>query len=196
MPTAVTDLPVVTDPPRKRWTREQYERLPECALNGERLELIDGELINKMGKKRPHVIALAMLHSWLNKVFGDRFVNSQAPIDVSAEDNSTSEPEPDLIVLRREMTVFRDRNPGPDDIHLVSEIADTTLGFDLAVKAALYARAGITEYWVLDIAGRRLIVHRDPHGGRYRTVSAYGEHERLAPLAAPGCEVRVGDVLP
>lgn len=66
------------------------------------------------------------------------------------------------------------------------EVGDSTLRFDLTVKARLYGRAGIVEYWVLDVAGRRLIVHRGPAAGGYTSVAVYGESESVAALAAPG----------
>ena len=86
-------------------------------------------------------------------------------------------------------------NPQPDDLRLVVEISDTTLGFDLKTKADLYARAGIVEYWVFDVSGRRLIVHRDPQAGRYRSVEVYAADEAVVPLAAPGHNFRIADVL-
>jgi len=194
MPTAVTDLPARLDPPRKLWTRSEYDELSSSgSLNGQRLELIEGELINKMGKKRPHVNSLTLLRGWLEGVFGVRLVNSEAPIDVAPEDNPSNEPEPDLIVLKRDLSHFTSENPRPQDLQLVVEVSDSTLGFDLTTKAALYARAGITEYWVLDVGGRRMIVHRDPQAGRYGSVAAYGEEESVAPVAAPGSCVRIGD---
>jgi Uma2 family endonuclease len=79
---------------------------------------------------------------------------------------------------------------------LVVEVSDSTLSFDLRTKAALYARAQIVEYWVLDIAGRRLIVHRNPEAGRYTSVVAYGAEETASPLAAPESCLRIKDVLP
>jgi len=87
-------------------------------------------------------------------------------------------------------------NPGPEDLRLVIEVADTTLGFDLTTKAALYARAGIVEYWVLDMAGRRMIVHREPQGARYASVAAYSSEESVAPLAAPESSLRIRDAFP
>ena len=75
-------------------------------------------------------------------------------------------------------------------------MADSTLGFDLTTKAALYARAGIVEYWVLDVAGRRMIVHRDPQAGGYASVVAYGVEEGVAPLAAPESWLRIKDAFP
>jgi len=137
-----------------------------------------------------------LLFAWLIQVFGGRFVNSEAPIDVAPEDNPTNEPQPDLIVLSPDYSAFRSAIPQPQDLRLVVELADTTLAFDLTVKAALYARAGIVEYWVLDVQGRRLVVHRDPQAGQYRSIVAYGEQESVAPLSAPDASFRVGDVFP
>jgi Uma2 family endonuclease len=161
-------------------------------LDQESLELVEGELISKMGKKRPHVSSFKRLHEWLVHVFGWRFVDAEAPIDVAPEDNPTSEPEPDLIVLRQDDSHFTS-NPQPQDLRLVVEIAHTSLSFDLKVKAALYARAGVPEYWVLDVAGRRLLVHRNPQSGTYMDVAAYSEHESVSPLAAPQAQFRVAD---
>ncbi|MDZ4802503.1 MAG: Uma2 family endonuclease [Bryobacteraceae bacterium] len=195
MPTVLTDLPLKTDPPRKVWTRAEYDKLSAAMLNDERLELVNGELISKMGKKRPHVNAMVLLHAWLQDVFGFRFVQPEAPIDVAPEDNPTSEPEPDIIVTRQDLSYFKRFNPGPADVLLVVEISHTTLGFDLTSKARLYARAAIADYWVLDVSGRRLIVHRDPRDGKYASVTSYKEGETVAPLAAPDAELRVETVL-
>jgi Uma2 family endonuclease len=183
-------------PLRKRWTRSECAVLEEMRLlDQQHLELVDGELISKMGKNRPHVLALALLMDWVQDTFGRRFVHQEAPIDVALEDNPTNEPEPDVIVLKRDRTDFRGASPGPEDLRLVVEVADTSLGFDLTTKARLYARAGIFEYWVLDVAGRRLIVHRNPEAGRYASITAYSETEAVSPLAAPQAELRVADVL-
>jgi Uma2 family endonuclease len=193
VPTIVTDLPAQLDPPRKLWTRAEYEEVSSALLDGQRLELINGELINKMGKKPPHVNSVALLLEWLFGVFGARFVRQEAPIDVAPADNPSSEPEPDLIVLKQDLSHFTSKHPQPGDLHLAIEVADSTLGFDLRTKAALYARAGIVEYWVLDIANRRMIVHRDPQSGRYTSVVAYSAEESVAPLAAPNSTWRVSD---
>ena len=76
------------------------------------------------------------------------------------------------------------------------EVSDTTLRFDLSTKADLYARAEIGDYWVVDLLGRRIIVHRDPAGGRYRSIVAYGEEELVAPLAFPSASLRIRDIFP
>ena len=197
MPTVLAETPtqpIPPYPPLKRWTRAECAVLEASGLlDQEKLELVEGELIRKMSKKRPHVNALALLAGWLAQTFGLLFVNQEAPVDVAPEDNPTNEPEPDIIVLKREFTHFVSANPQPKDLHLVVEIANTSLNFDLATKATLYARAGIEEYWILDVPGRRLLVHREPKFGYYASVVAYGESESIAPLAAPQKQFQVAD---
>jgi Uma2 family endonuclease len=194
MPTLLTDAPErprSLTPPRKRWTRKECVALePSGLFERERLELIEGDLISKMGKNRPHVNAFTLMHLWLLEAFGKQLVNAEAPIDVNPSDNPLNEPEPDLIVSNRESSTIVSGNPQPHDLNLVVEIADTTLTFDLTTKAALYARAGIVEYWVLDVPGRRLFVHRNPASGKYTAVMVYSENETVAPLAAPNAEFR------
>src|ERR1700689_1783764 len=189
MPSALIEVPpspFPSGPSRQRWTRAECASLDASGLlDQQHLELVEGELIDKMGKNRPHVNGLSLMYAWLLRVFGERFVNPESPIDVSPEDNPSNEPEPDIVVLNRDLSHFRSANPGPQDLHLVVEVADTTLNFDLTTKAALYARAGIADYWVLDVSGRRLIVHRHPQSGKYMAILVYNEQENVAPLAAP-----------
>jgi Uma2 family endonuclease len=199
MPVAFPEMPVpeaLKNPLRRHWTRRERERLEGMGvLDGARWELIEGELLRKLPKKRPHVQALAILTGWLISIFGGR-VNVGAPIDVAPKDNPTSEPEPDLIVLRPAYGDPWKTTPQAQDVLLAVEVSDTTFDFDSTVKAGLYARAGLREYWVVDLNGRRLIVHRDPAGGRYRSIMAYGEDEQVNPLAAPAAAFQVARVFP
>jgi len=189
MPTLLTDVPEVTTaavPHRKRWTREQCALLEAAGVfDRERLELVDGDLVSKMGKNRPHVNAVMLILVWLQKTFGDAFVDTESPIDVNPAENVCSEPEPDLIVRKQERSLFVSGNPQPGDIRLLVEVSDSTLHYDLNVKGPLYARAGVAEYWVLDVTGRELVVHRGPINGRYQSIVRYSELEAIAPLAAP-----------
>ena len=190
-------LASVQNPPRKRWNRAECELLEAAGIfDQQHVEMIEGELMDKTGKTRPEVNAASLLIGWLIQVFGVRFVNHGAPIDVAPEDNPTNEPVPDMIVLSGKYTGFRSARPQPRDLKLVIEISDTSLAFDLTVKAALYARAGIAEYWVLDVPGRRLIVHRNPQDGQYGSVTAHNEQEGVAPFAAPDSIFQVQDVFP
>jgi Uma2 family endonuclease len=200
MPVVLTiapDPPAPLIPPRKRWTRTECAALESSGvLDQQKFELIDGELISKMGKNRPHVVALTRIVYWLMDVFGRDRVNQEAPIDVSPEDNPTNEPVPDAIVFKLPAAAFQPGPPQPAELALVVEVSDTTLRFDLTVKAQLYARAGIVEYWVLDVTGRRLIVHREPAPVGYRSVVAYSESEKVTPHTSPQSELLVGDIFP
>ena len=158
-----------------------------------RLELVQGELIDHLGRKRPHVILLSLIGDWLRAVFGAEKVETKSPTDVAETDNAHSEPEPALKLLCRPSRNCSS-NPLPQDRLLVVEISDSTLPFDLTVKAALYARAEIVEYWTVDIPHRKMHVHRDPSDGVYQHVVTYGFKEAVTPLAAPDarfCEDRL-----
>jgi Uma2 family endonuclease len=146
-----------------------------------------------MSKKSPHVNTMMLVMEFLTAVFGMRYIRPEAPVDIAPEDNPTSEPEPDLAVLAQPRQAYGGVNPRPGDIRLVVEISDTTLAFDLRVKGRLYARAGIVEYWVADVDGRRIVVHRNPQGGTYADVKSYGVGESVEPLAAPGKAFAVQD---
>ena len=197
MPILLADPPAQPAPlipPRKVWTREECARLSEAQIQDwERLELIGGELI-KVSKNRPHINVVAVIQAWLIGVFGLLLVQQEGTIDVAPEDNPTNEPQPDLVVLAKPVTEFKTANPRPQDIRLVVEVADTTLPFDLAVKAGLYARAGITDYWVVDVRKRRVYVHREPKG-RYESVTIYEDHEPIQPLEAPTASFVLSDIL-
>ncbi len=182
--------------PHKTWTRAELEVLESTALlEGRRFELIEGELIDKMRKKRKDVSSTAETARVLRGMFGEEYVNTEAPIDIAPEDNATNEPEPDVIVLRRTSRSLAG-NPAPDDLALVVEIADSTLRQDLTAKARLYARARIEEYWVVDLNHRRLHILRDPAEGGYRVRIELGEGDSVSPKAKPGQTVAVAAMLP
>lgn len=196
MPTAFLE-PVAPPPleslPRKKWTVCEIEELISKGWSeGERYELIDGELIDKrMGKLEPRVVAVLFMHEGLASIFGFRRVRKEDPIGVAAEDTERNGPEPDLVVLREPIQHLGMRRPQPKDLVLAVEVAATTLSMDLCNKADLYARAGIPDYWVLDVNQRRMIVHRQPIEGKYSSVVVYREDESVAPLAAPESHFRV-----
>jgi len=203
MPTVVTETPyrpVPMEPVRKKkkWTRAERLAMEAAGVldQQQELELVEGELISKMPKNRPHSIALKYVRRALELIFGWQYVDSEITIDVAPEDNPTSEPQPDVLVLARPSSEFRKGNPQPVDIRLVVEVSDSMLGFDLSVKAELYARAGIIEYWVVDVGAEKLVVHRDPVKGKYQSVTVYGKHESVSPLASPDREFRVADAFP
>jgi Uma2 family endonuclease len=176
------------------WTRKDCEALERAGVLNYRYELVEG-VINRMGQNLGHAGMVQRLLAWLFSVFGSEFVLTQMTIDVRPEDNPTSEPEPDVIVLaRRDVELLG--NPTANDLRLCIEAADTTLSYDLTTKAGLYARAGIPEYWVLSLPERKLYVHRLPLEGVYKDVTACLEGETISPLAAPEAITQVSALLP
>jgi Uma2 family endonuclease len=200
MPVAILETPPTPspqEPPRKIWTRAECEALEEAGvLDYRHLELIEGDLLNRLGKKRPHINSTSLLLLWLGEVFGPRYVLPEAPIDVAVQDNPINEPEPDLAVLARPFTDYQTGNPQPSDVRLLIEVSDSTFAFDRSVKARLYARAGIPEYWILNVLRRQLLVHRNPVDEKYQSIEAFAEHESVAPLAAPDARLTVRDAFP
>lgn len=181
--------------PHKTWTRDEVAVLESTGLfDGTHFELIDGELIDKMPKNRRHVRSVRQTVQTLEAHAGADRIEHEAPIDLASEDNVRNEPEPDVIVLNRPGREI-DTNPQPSDITLVVEVCDTTLRHDLTTKCALYARAGIPEYWALDVNDARLHVHRDPVDGAYRTITEYGADGEVSPLGFEG-RIQVASLLP
>ena len=180
--------------PRKRLTRADRAILEMNGLLDQAgVELIEGDLIEKMPKNWLHIHALVTLQYWLARAFGNEFVAPEASINVAPEDNPTSEPEPDLVVLKLPTKEFKgSAKPGSEDLHLIVEVSGATLDFDSTVKAALYARARIPEFWVLDLEGRQMGVYRDPRQGAYQSIVPYGEKESVSPLSAPDAQFVVG----
>lgn len=179
--------------PRKVWTRDEVNRL---SWDGLSLELINGELIDRMGKRPPHIFWLSVLRGWFFQHFGIEFVRSEDPIDVAPQDNPTSEPEPDLAVTKSSLRETRGANPNTSDLRLVVEVSDSTFEFDRRVKAELYARADIREYWVVDVRVAempRLLVFREPREGRYGTCSIYSHTETIEVLGEK--QLRLSELL-
>lgn len=206
-PIGLASMPRVINPPRrrlrpepapnrKRFTRAECEFLVDNNLLVGRYELIDGEIISKMGQKPPHAIAVTLITDWAVRLFGGRMVRCQLPIDVAGPDRDTNEPEPDVVALVKPATEFMDGHPGPGDICLIVEVADTSLRFDLQTKAALYARTGVPEYWVVDIIGRRIIIHRKPESEGYLQVTESLSDEMISALSRPESPLQVSDLLP
>jgi Uma2 family endonuclease len=191
-----TREPKVPAPNPVRWTRRQCDAIREAGVLSDRYELIDGEIISKMGQNPPHPFALGELDDWLAAVFGSRHVRIQAPIDLRGADPEHNEPEPDIAVTRHPRHSYLNRHPTAEDLLLIVEVSDTTVRFDRITKAQLYAEGGVEEYWVLDMPGRQMFVHRRPGPAGYGEVTVYSAEEQVATLARPGSAVRVADLLP
>ena len=179
-----------------RWTRRHCRSAVDANILVGRYELVEGEVIAKMGQGPLHAFVITRLTVWLSLLFGADFVRFQLPMRMLGADSETSEPEPDAVVLSRPATEFLQENPGAEDAIFVVEVSDTTLSFDRNTKAALYARAGIPEYWIVDVVGRRIFVHRQPALSGYGELLAYSVWEEITTLVHSEQPVRVADLLP
>lgn len=196
VPLTLQPTPYEPVPNRIRWTRKQCEMMRDGGILTGRYELIDGEILSKMGQKPAHAYVIRALLTWLTGLFGAEYTQIQATIDLSDTSPDYDEPEPDAAVTAQPYTHFAERHPRPEDLLLLIEVSDTTLRFDLNAKANLYALAGIREYWTIDITGRRLIVHRQPSPTGYQEILAYNADEEIASLSRPDRPVRVAELLP
>ena len=119
------------------------------------------------------------------------FVSTQDPIQL----DNFSEPKPDLTIVRGKILDFTDRHPGPSDIVLVVEVADSTLKYDCEVKDKLYAKAAIEDYWVVDVKSQQLHTFRNPTLAGYASHLILAQAASIAPLAFPDRNLALTDIL-
>ena len=176
---------------RKRWSRDEVKKMEEAGFLAGRYELLNGEIINKMGQKHPHSLSVSLVFAFLIAVFGARRVRTQATMEVRKNDRISNRPEPNVFVLREALK----RVAKGTDVLLVVEISDTTLQDDLDTKKTLYARAGVAEYWVLNVTNRRLFVFRNPQGDGWDDPLEFGPNDTVSCLAASDASVLVSELL-
>jgi Uma2 family endonuclease len=155
----------------------------EGLLNGTRVELRNGELIEMSPQNPPHALSLQQLDEHLNEIFRGRAkVFCQLPLRLEASMKNQNLPNPDLMLLKRKR--YTD-HPLPEDVYLLIEVSDTTLEDDLGEKLYDYARARIPEYWVFDIKANMFKVHTEPMNGDYNHRVSYQINQAFAPQAFP-----------
>jgi Uma2 family endonuclease len=192
---SVIDEPVKT----RRWRRVEYNRLVELGMfTGERLELLDGFLVVREPQKSPHAATVTQVGEVLRVAFGTGWhVRIQAPVALDDD----SEPEPDVAVVAGKPLDYLGAHPSLPT--LLVEVADSSLRLDRRFKSRLYARAGLREYWIVNLIDRVLEVYRDPQPAadtideaEYRFVDVLRPPATVTPLAAPHTHIPVADLLP
>ena len=182
-------------PARHRLNVDDYHRMGETGILGgdDRVELIDGDVIDMAPIGQDHAGTVDVLTRALVMACGERaIVRVQNPLRL----DRLNEPQPDVAILRpREDFYRRGDPPGPADVLLVVEVADSSLRYDRRVKLPLYARAGIGEVWIVDLRWRMVDVHRVPAGEGYATIEAHGPEETVTLALAPGITVELRRVL-
>lgn len=157
------------------WTVTQYERMVDSEVLGpdDRVELLFGKIVTKLPIGDRHSFCVQEFNYYMIRNFGDRFIGRQTqPVSLLAH----SVPEPDYVLASLCAERYRDRKPTAEEIHLIVEVADSTLSRDRTVKARLYSTAGIAEYWIVNLADNQLEVYtgHDIQEGRYRHIYFYG----------------------
>ena len=200
--TAEATLPIQSIlPPRRPWSRREFERAGELGLFGpeERLELIGGEVVRKVTpQKTPHATSIRLVEEALRRVAGSGFdVRVQLPLALGTH----SEPEPDIAVVVGSPRDYELEHP--TTAVLVVEVADTTLMFDRTTKASLYASAGVPEYWIVNLVDRTLEILREPSamadqpfGHSYRSLTRCAAPQTATSLLAQDRPIQVEDLLP
>jgi Uma2 family endonuclease len=150
-------------------TSVEYYQMMESGIirEGERVELISGQIFTMAAKGTRHTLSTRKLFKHLLALIGDRAdVQSQDPITLP----NNSEPEPDIVIAKLRSDDYVNSHPVPADIILLIEVADSSIKFDRETKAPLYAAAGITEYWIVNLIDDRLEIYRQPEGDIYTSI--------------------------
>lgn len=180
--------------PRRRFTVEEYYRMGEAGILGpaDRVELIEGEIVNKPVIGPRHAACVAELTRRFVLAAGDRAVLwPQNPVTISRD----SVPEPDIALLWPRRDRYASDVVRPQDVLLVVEVADTSYRYDREVKVRLYARAGIAETWIVDLERDRVEVFRQPGSSDYGSIERVARGGSVAPLAFPDLVVAVDSAL-
>lgn len=154
---------------RKKFTTEEYHMLGDAGVikPDERVELINGEIIEMSPVNAPHIACVNRLNMlFASKLSGQAIVSIQNPVVL----DNYNEPQPDLVLFRHQDDFYAENKATSKDVILVIEVADTTLGYDRNVKSDLYAEAGISEFWIVNIQKNEIEKYTQPEDGRFQRL--------------------------
>ncbi|MCI0525786.1 MAG: Uma2 family endonuclease [Acidobacteria bacterium] len=190
---------IITEPKPHRWTREEYYKMGEQGFfQDRRVELIEGEVIEMSPVYAPHVTSVMATTEILREVFGKGWlIREEKPLGLGIN----SDPEPDVVVVAGKRSDFKAAHP--TTAALIIEVADSSLSYDRTYKASLYAKAGIADYWIVNLQERQIEVYRRPmvdanarFGFSYADKMIFKEGDSVKPLAKPKAAIAVADLLP
>lgn len=179
---------------RRHFTLTQYHQMIATGVlpEGDRVELIDGEILEMAAIGSKHSAQVNRLTRVFTRLLGDEvLVSIQNPIELGP----SSEPEPDATLLRWRADYYESSHPQPNDVYLVIEVADSTVEFDREVKAPLYARSGIVEYWLINLQADAIVIHRQPTATGYQQVETYNRGQAIAIATLPDIALTVDQIL-
>lgn len=178
---------------RRPFTVEEYHRMGAVGIlkPDDRVELIEGEIVQMSPIGSRHAACVAYLMQLFFTAVGRRaIVQAQNPVRLG----DLSEPQPDLMLLKPKADFYASGHPGPSDVLLLVEVADSSAGSDRASKLPVYARAGISEVWLVDLEKRQIEVYWDPQGDTYASTRVHARGQSASPRAFPELRVAVDDL--
>ena len=179
---------------RRLFTITEYHQMTEVGILSEddRVELINGEIVARAPIGSRHAAGVDRINALFNSRIGQQaIVRIQSPIQL----DEYSEPQPDLSLLRPRADFYAQAHPTPADVLLVIEVAETSIDYDRTVKLPLYARASISEAWLIDISNDRIEIHKQPSQGIYQEVRYALQGQNLSPQSFPNLNLRVEELL-
>jgi Uma2 family endonuclease len=179
---------------KRRFTVEQYHQMNQAGIltEDDRVELINGEIIEMSPIGRRHAANVNRLNQLLSQLLGKKvIIGVQNPIILT----NLSEPQPDITLLAPHSDFYESGHPQPKDIFLLIEVADSSINYDREVKIPLYAESGISEVWLVDIEAQLIIVCRQPTPHGYDDVQTFPRGDNLSIQAFPEINLTVNDVL-
>jgi Uma2 family endonuclease len=192
MATLASPPPVARQP--VRFTVAKFYRMAQAGIlnPNHRYELIEGEIIRMLPPGPEHCQSVDSLLEFLIRLLGGKYqVRCQGSVQLS----NISEPLPDFAILKKRAEDYRKKQPGPDDTLLLIEVSGSSLSYDKNRKAAVYAAAGVVEYWIVNLRKRCLHVMRKPSREGYRDVLTLEPDDEVRALKVPELKVKVGDLL-
>ncbi len=178
-----------------KFTVDKFDRMTEAGIlrEDDRLELIEGDIVCMPPIGSHHLWAVNRLTNAFAVLAVSRraLISVQNPIFVSDQ----SRPQPDVVLLPFSDTPDRDRLPAPADVLLLIEVADTSVDYDRLIKLPLYAAAGITEVWLVDLTEDSVEVYRKPSGDAYTEMVTHVRGDTISPLAFPDFVAKVEEII-
>lgn len=181
-------------PAKHRFSVEEYYRMGETGVlkPDARVELLEGEIIDMSPIGPFHGSVTKQLIELFTSACRGRWTTA-AQDPVRLDDHS--EPQPDLMLVKRASDFYRNRHPAPRDVYLLIEISDTTLELDRENKLPAYGRCGIAEVWIVNINESTIEVYREPHFTGYASKTILRAGDKVAPQSFPDAVVDVGELL-
>lgn len=159
----------------------------------DRVELIYGEILAMSPIGPPHAAAVDRANRAIVTATGDRAI---VRIQSSVVLDKYSAPQPDIVLMRPRQDFYASQHPGPSDIFLIVEVAESSLQYDRTIKARLYAETGIQEYWVADLKHDCVFVYSGLSNKSYRQVRQFHRGDFISPQLLPECRLQIDLLLP